>query len=57
MAALLDLGDHVLPMAPCDLVVFNPTSRVPVQRHPLVWKIELQLRLQKAAVDLVSHDS
>lgn len=56
VAALLDLGDHVLPVAPCYLVVFSPTSRVPVQRHPLVWRIELQSRLQEAAVDLASHD-
>lgn len=56
VAALLDLGNHVLPMALCYLVVFSPTSLVPVQRYPLVWRLELQLKLQEAAVDLVFRD-
>lgn len=44
------------PWLPVTLWFSAQLPGVPVQRHPLVWRIELQLRLQEAAVDLVFHD-
>lgn len=54
VTALLDLGDCMLPMAPCYLVVFRQCPEFLSRGVHLVWRIELRLRLQEAVVGLIS---